>query len=107
MLKKDSTFSLVQEGAVIAVAGQVDFNNAPQLCKQGEQLIAASKDSNLKIDFSGLTSANSVLLAVLCAWLRSANLGNINLKFSGFDKRMRDLFKLCGFSALYPDYTGE
>ena len=105
MLAKDNAFSISRQNDVINVVGSIDFNNAPDACKQGAKLISDSKLNELKINFSELAFANSVLLAVLCSWLRLANKLNINLKFSGFDKRMHDLFELCGFSAVYLDHA--
>jgi anti-anti-sigma factor len=101
MLTKNDSFCLDLNADIVAVTGAIDFKTAPAMLHAGQKIIKQTKLTKISFDFSELKSANSAILAVLCAWLRSACAQNIELLFTGFDKKISDLLELCGFNKLY------
>lgn len=60
------------ENNILHVSGDLDFNNVMSLYQQSIQLFA-KQSSVITIDFSGLTTTNSVVLALIINWIRYAN----------------------------------
>lgn len=76
----------------ILITGQVDAHNAQTLF---DDVIARFNDSStLRVDLSGIHTFNTVLLAVLCGWVRFARNHNKSLSFVNVDRGMRAIAAL-------------
>jgi anti-anti-sigma factor len=59
------------DGNTIRLTGDLDFSNVMPLYRQSQALFQQSA-SSVRVDFSGLNSANSVVLALIVSWIRLA-----------------------------------
>ncbi|MEM7096874.1 MAG: STAS domain-containing protein [Pseudomonadota bacterium] len=75
------------DGASVAIdanyvlsGGPLEMDDANQLSQQGRTLIAEDSAEQVVIDMSGLSQANSILIAVLLSWYREAELHDKSLR---------------------------
>lgn len=60
---------------VLFVAGSIEFDNAPAIYAQGVKLLQQQTQWPIALDLSGLTSSNTIALAVFVQWLRQRQVG--------------------------------
>ncbi|RYY78633.1 MAG: STAS domain-containing protein [Moraxellaceae bacterium] len=60
---------------VLFVTGSIGFDNAPAIYKQGLNLLQQQNQWPIALDLSGLTSSNTIALAVFVQWLRQRKVG--------------------------------
>lgn len=98
-----NTASLLQQDGSIYLQGTLDFNNAMQVLQDGSDAInkfelsnLSSKSNQIIFDFSQLTEANSVLMALILQWQRLAFSKGMTIKLVKLSKNLANLFALCG-----------
>lgn len=60
---------------VLFVTGSIDFDNAPAIYAQGLKLLQQQNQWPIALDLSGLSSSNTIALAVFVQWLRQRQAG--------------------------------
>jgi anti-anti-sigma regulatory factor len=73
----------------------VNLENAESVKIHGYALIDAASDK-VTIDLASLKHANSVTIAVLCAWHRYAARRDISAVFINLDEELRNIIVLSG-----------
>lgn len=85
---------------VMAVSGEIGFENAGATLELGREAIAAT--SELRIDLAGLTRSNSAGLAVMIEWLAIARRQGHTVTFSGIPEGLHQLAQVCQVDGMLP-----
>jgi len=85
----------------LQVAGVIDFDNALDMCQQGERLISKVGDQ-CEIDFSAVTRAGSAGLTLLFSWLRYAVNLQKTLVFTNLPDDLLGVAKVSGVDQILP-----
>lgn len=85
----------------LQVAGIIDFDNALDMCQQGERLISKAANE-CEIDFSGVTRAGSAALTLLFSWLRHAVNLQKTLVFTNLPDDLLGVAKVSGVDEILP-----
>jgi len=85
----------------LQVAGVIDFDNALDMCQQGERLISKAADQ-CEIDFSEVTRAGSAALTLLFSWLRHAVNLQKTLVFINLPNDLLGVAKVSGVDEILP-----
>ncbi|KAA8733291.1 STAS domain-containing protein [Acinetobacter qingfengensis] len=76
----------------IAVIGQIDFENADDVYRQGLQIIKNNQHWPMLIDLQQLTHGNTLALAVFIQWLRACP-GQHQLKLLHVPAKMQGILR--------------
>jgi phospholipid transport system transporter-binding protein len=94
-----SGFSLESAGPGWArICGRIDVENAAEVFEQG--LLLSGDGPEMDVDLSGLTTADSVTLAVLIAWAGRARKQGKGVHYSGISDQLRALAQLSDVESL-------
>lgn len=85
----------------LQVAGVIDFDNALDMCQQGERLISKAADQ-CEIDFSEVTRVGSAALTLLFSWLRHAVNLQKTLVFTNLPNDLLGVAKVSGVDEILP-----
>ncbi|MBF7684181.1 STAS domain-containing protein [Acinetobacter sp. B5B] len=78
----------------LVIRGQIDFNNAEQVYKQGLAMILKQSSVPVVIDLSALEHGNTLVLAVFIQWLRQ--MPNVSdLAFKSVPNKMLKIIQSC------------
>jgi anti-anti-sigma factor len=69
------------ENNLLLLRGDLDFNNAKLVNQQVLQYISKAA-TDTQIDFAGLTSTNSVVIALMVDWMRAARTAHKKINFT-------------------------
>jgi anti-anti-sigma factor len=81
--------------------GVVDFDNLAEIREIGDARIKVRSD-DLLISLKGLMEANSVTVALLIAWLRSANNQGISIVYMDVPQELRNIIDFSGLTQVLP-----
>lgn len=87
-------------GGRVRVSGDLGFEAAPEILEEGRRAFAGQ--SEVRVDLSGLTDADSAGLAVLLQWIREAHRDERVVRFEHLPKRLRDLARIGGVDGFVP-----
>jgi len=85
----------------LKVVGEINFDNALDMCQQGERLISKAAEQ-CEIDFSGVTRAGSAGLTLLFSWLRHAVNLQKTLTFINLPNDLLGVAKVSGVDEILP-----
>lgn len=80
------------------LSGELDFSNAMSLYEKGASFI--NQLPELQIDFSGLTSCNSAVLALMIEWIKFAKSLNKSMHFSHLSTKLISIAAVAGMDHL-------
>ena len=83
----------------ICLTGILDFSNAMTIYKASMPVFACSQ-SDVIIDFSGLMSGNSVILAMLVNWIRLAQKSGKKVRLESLSTEVKSLISASRLSSL-------
>ena len=83
-----------------ALCGDVEFASAGRLLEEGRT--AFSGQASVEVDLSGMSSADSVGLAVLIEWTRNARSEGRQISFRAAPARLLDIARISGVDDLLP-----
>lgn len=83
------------EGNVLHLSGDLDFNNVMPLFTESLSVFERS-ESEIKIDFAGVTSSNSVALALMINWMRLAKEKAKRIQLANVSQEILSLAKSAG-----------
>ncbi|MDZ3996122.1 STAS domain-containing protein [Pseudomonas sp. Teo4] len=86
----DTGVSMAEPG-VLRLAGVLDYRSGPALRKQGQALIAASRETHLVLDCSAVAKSSSVGLSLLLGFMRDAQAGGKRWEVRGMPDDMREI----------------
>lgn len=84
----------------LCISGRIDLNNVTAACAQGSGLIDTL--SKVTVNLSGLTDADSSILALMVEWIRSAKKQNKDIIFNNSPQFLLDLGRVSGLDAILP-----
>ena len=84
------------------LSGRVTFDNLAEIRQAGETLIAEVQRSAVEFDCSGLEEANSVAVALLIAWRRTAGRCGKSVVFKGAPLGLQNIAAFSGLSDVLP-----
>lgn len=79
----------------LQLSGDLDFNNVMSLYQKSIKLFA-SQPAELRLDFAGLRSTNSVALALIVNWMRLAEQTQKSIKLLNLSPEVMSLAKASG-----------
>jgi ABC-type transporter Mla MlaB component len=86
--------------------GSVDFDNLVEVRDAGDVRIAQTTQNQngqgLTLSLRGLTEANSVTVALLIAWMRSANNRRISIVYVDVPQELRNIIDFSGLTQVLP-----
>lgn len=85
----------------IWVVGELGFDNALILKKQGENLINRAGEA-LEIDFSQVTRSSSAALTLLCSWMRHADELEKKITFTHLPADLMGVAQVSGVDQILP-----
>lgn len=92
-----------RNGNALVVAGAMLNGNATALLEAGRGLLrAAEKTADLQVDLSAVTETDASALAVVFAWLRTAQHAGITLRIASLPASMVSQAKLYGVFETLP-----
>jgi phospholipid transport system transporter-binding protein len=83
------------ENNTLYLCGDLDFSNAILIYQQSQSLFSSGA-SALVIDFSGLRSANSVVMALIIDWMRRAKRADKSIQFKHLSSDVMSLARASG-----------
>ncbi len=83
------------DGNTLRLTGDLDFSNVMPLYQQSLTWFQQNNDA-LCVDFSGLTSANSVVLALIVSWIRIARQQAKTIQLKNISQDIMSLAKSSG-----------
>lgn len=83
------------EGNTLRLTGDLDFSNVMPLYQQSLSLFQQNIEL-VCVDFSGLTSANSVVLALMVSWIRLAKQQAKTIQLKNISQDIMSLAKSSG-----------
>ena len=78
-----------------ALPQEVTFETAEDLKQVGLECIAQA-EGDLQLDVGGVQQANSIAVALLCAWHRHASLQHKSIVFVNLSQELRNIIALSG-----------
>lgn|SRR3990167_5195682 len=78
----------------LVVSGNLDFANAPKVLEKSLQLMPQCV--SLHFDFSQLSSANSVVLALIIEWVKYAGQMGKSIRFEHLSEKIISIAKAAG-----------
>lgn len=102
-----------KKGSRLRVSGSVTVESVNALLTECTAAFAADgspadlSGSNLEMDLSGVTEADSSAIALLFEWLRRARGQNANLVFTNMPANLTTLAALYGVVELIPQHTAR
>ncbi|MEQ9451467.1 MAG: STAS domain-containing protein [Pseudomonadales bacterium] len=80
---------------------EVHFDAAPALKKRGDALItAAATGQPVSVDLAGLDNANSLTVALLLQWYRTAHALGLSIVFLHLSQDLRNIITFSGLSEI-------
>jgi phospholipid transport system transporter-binding protein len=83
-----------------ALSGEVGFATAGRLLDEG--LVAFAGQASIEVDLAGMSSADSVGLALLIEWTRRARSDGRQISFRAVPARLIDIARISGVDDLLP-----
>ncbi len=87
------------ENNALMLGGDLDFNNAMEIYNKGARYIANSTQ-DVAVDFSGLVSSNSVVVALIINWMRDAHEAGVKLQLLQVSAEISSLVKAAGLEKI-------
>ena len=87
------------ENNTLKLSGDLDFNNAMVIFNEGARFIANSTQDVI-VDFSGLVSSNSVVVALIINWMRAASEAGVTLQLLQVSPEISSLVKAAGLDKI-------
>lgn len=103
---KPPVVTIQQAGDCYAVSGEIIFDNVVELERQGSQIIQAQ--DKVIFDFGEVARSDSSALALLLAWLRSANKFHKSISYKNVPETlliMAQSFDINTFLPLFPAFN--
>lgn len=94
--------TLIRDGDVLRLSGDISYDNADAVCAEGLQLLAQA-GSQPVIDLSALTAASSVAVAVLLRWARATAISGQRLQLTHVPERCRAIVRVSGLADALPE----
>ena len=91
---------LQEDNAVLALAGELSFETAPDLLDSQRDLF--NRRDQLIIDCKAVTRSDSAGLALLVEWLRQAKRYHCQLMFRNLPGQILDIARVSGVEELLP-----
>jgi ABC-type transporter Mla MlaB component len=97
-----SVATLTLQDSRLHLGGVVHFDNAEKVCADGVKLLKQAGKS-LVIDMHGLSSSNSLVVAILVSWTRIASSSQQNLHISHMPDKLRAIIRVSGLTTALPE----
>ncbi|MDZ5603408.1 STAS domain-containing protein [Pseudomonas sp. RP23018S] len=81
----------MSEPGVLRLTGVLDYTSGAALRAEGKALIAASGESRMMLDCSGVTHSSSVGLALLLSFMRDAEAAGKFWELRGLPQELREI----------------
>lgn len=94
---------MVQQDGVYRLEGPVTLANVKQVLSEGSTLFS---DSQIRVDFSGVTEVDSSVLSLVMEWMRGAERSNRMLVFLNLPQNLLSLARVYGVLDLIPQQAG-
>ncbi len=82
------------------LSGRIGFSNLAEARAAGEARILAANEARIVFDCSGLSEANSVAVALLIGWRRTAQRCGKVVVFRGASRGLRNIVDFSGLSEI-------
>jgi phospholipid transport system transporter-binding protein len=102
-----------KNGSLLRVSGAVTVESVNALLTESATAFAADgsyadlSGSNLEMDLSGVTEADSSAIALLFEWMRRSRGRNANLVFTNMPANLTNLAALYGVVELIPQHSSH
>jgi len=90
----------MDEAGELRLSGVLDYRSGPDLRKQGQALIKASKAAALVVDCSAVEKSSSVGLSLLLCFMRDAQAAGKALSIRGMPEDMREIAQVSELTEL-------
>lgn len=95
----DTAIEIKVEENAVSLFGHLNFSNAMQVYKESIPAFSGAGEV-VKIDFSGLQSSNSVVLAAIVNWIRLAKKNRKKIHIENVSEETLSLARASGLEAL-------
>ena len=92
------------DGKTLRLSGDLDFSNVMPLYQQSLALFQMNTTS-VCVDFSGLTTANSVVLALMVSWIRLAKQQAKTIQLKNISQEIMSLAKSSGLDKVLEPFA--
>ena len=90
----------IGDAGELFLSGVLDYRTGPDLRKQGQALIKASKAPELVLDCSAVTKSSSVGLSLLLGFIRDAEAASKPVSIRALPDDMREIAQVSGLTEL-------
>jgi phospholipid transport system transporter-binding protein len=90
----------MDEAGEMRLSGVLDYRTGPELRRQGQALINASKAAALVVDCSAVEKSSSVGLSLLLCFMRDAQAAGKALSIRGMPEDMREIAQVSELTEL-------
>ncbi|GAB6406358.1 STAS domain-containing protein [Pseudomonas sp. MHK4] len=90
----------MDEAGELRLSGVLDYRTGPELRRQGQALINASKAAALVVDCSAVEKSSSVGLSLLLCFMRDAQAAGKALSIRGMPEDMREIAQVSELTEL-------
>ncbi|KAA0997086.1 STAS domain-containing protein [Pseudomonas sp. ANT_J12] len=90
----------MSETGELLLSGVLDYRTGPDLRKQGQALIKASKAAAVVVDCSAVTKSSSVGLSLLLCFMRDAEAGGKAVSIRAMPEDMREIAQVSELTEL-------
>ncbi len=96
------TAAIVKSQFGFDVSGAITFDNVVAISRQGDDLIrtAQEKKQEIAVDLANMQEQNAAALALLLAWLRTANKQDVMLVFKNLSNSLQRMVTAFGLTEL-------
>lgn len=95
---------IIQDVSVLTVVGDIDMRAMGNVKDAIEAMISAGR-TKIVLDFKGVDSINYLSIGILVERLRLLRTAGGDLKLSGMNRYIKQVFALTGFDHWFEDYA--